>query len=717
MSEAPKRRRRRLSRRDLLKALPVAGVAAASASLWGWGEADAHTAGGVCRLCTNHCGIRGTVRGDRLERVEGDPASDKAGFVCLHGMALRELVHSRDRLREPLERVGGELRPTTWEQALPRIAEAMRAIAAAHGPEAVAVQSGWPFVRHPFVNYLRRFAHAFGSPNIATVASLCEATSRMGKALVAGAKFHAEAAAARTLVLWGANPPASAPPFARTVLTATERGRRLIVIDPLRTEAAERATLHLQVRPGTDGALALGMLHVVLTERLYDAAFAAEHVLGLDALAALAADYPPGRVAGLTSVPAQDVVRAARLIARGGPTAIWTGLGLEHHASGVQTVRAVAALAGLCGHLDVPGGGRLYAKAAWRRDDQPLPALYRLRTPEPVPPPPRAQPIGHTAYPLFELFNREAQANLFPTAILDDRPYPLRGLLLFGSNPFVTSPGAARWRAAADRLDLLVSVDPFLTASGALADFVLPAATFLEGRGPSPADQRALRSPMLPERHDSRSDWAILRGLAQALDLGRYFPWASLEEALAAPAVPWSRAGERTLVADRRPAGAPPPRFPTASGKLELTSAALARFGHAALPTWRPPAQAPDAAFPLWLVTGPRTAMFINSQLRQLPSVRTKQPAPTARLHPTAAAAAGVADGDRVAVVSPHGRIVMRAHVSAAVHPECVVVPAGWEAAGANALTSAGGLDPISGFPVMRSAICRVEPAPAGDDA
>jgi len=692
----------RLTRRDLFKALPAAGVVAAGAAMTAPGGGSTTSSTGTCRACLGRCGVRATLRDDHILRVEGDPASATNGFVCLHGLAIREIVHSADRLRRPLRRVDGSFEEISWRQAFDGIAERLLEVKQEYGARAVAVQAGWGLVAHPIQMFLLRFCQAFGTPNFATVDSVCQSALRMGEALTTGAKCKPDANRARTLVLWGANPPVSQPLFARVVSAATWPGRNLVVIDPVRTEAADRATLHLQIRPGTDGALALGLMHVIVEEGLHDRAYIERVTVGFDRLRELVRRYAPGRVADITSIPVEQIHRAARMIARQGPASVWTGLGIEHHTNGLQTVRAITALSAICGDIGVPGGSRLLTNPGRRSQGRPIPCLHQFSTPRPVPPPVEPAPIGDGGYPLFEVFNRQAQANLFARAILDDEPYPLRALILIGSNALVTAPGSERMRRAADKLPLLVSIDPFLNASGRVADFVLPAASFAEGRG-----------TLIEARHESRTDWEIISGLAAALGLGHYFPWGTLEEALAAPHVPYMTSG-RTLLAEDPPAtrGAPA-RFPSVSGKIELYSATMERFGHDPLPEWRAPLETPASygdEFPLVLVSGPRTRAYINSQFHQLPSVARKMPHPLARVHPDTAAGAGVEDGSGVSVVSPHGRVAFEARVTDRVHPGCVVIPAGWDEANANLLTDETILDPVTGFPGFRSGVCRIEP-------
>jgi anaerobic selenocysteine-containing dehydrogenase len=709
------RNRSLVSRRDLLKALPAAGLVAAGAALAGPGAPRSSSRTSTCRICRGLCGVRATIEDDRVVRVEGDPGSDSRGFICLHGMALRDIIHSPARLRRPLKKEGDSFREIPWEQALQEIASRLLDIRERFGPQALAVHSGWALVGHPIHDFLMRFCRSFGTPNLSTVASLCETAARMAQSLTTGSKCRPHIAQSRTAVVWGANPGASSPAWERVVASAATDGRNLIVIDPVRTDLAERATLHLSIRPRTDGALALGLMHVIVNEGLHDRTYVERYTVGFEALLDRIERFDPATVAGITSLPRESIEKAARMIAREGPTSIWTGLGLEHHDDATQTVRAVTILMALCGDLAVRGGAALPIAPGRRRDGEPLPCLYGGMTPHPVPPPIAARPIGYDDFPLFEAFNREAQANLYARAILEDRPYPLRALLLFGANPLVTAPGAAKLSRAAERLSLLVSIDPFLTASGRVADYVLPAATFAEGTPPPPAVTPAAAHPLVPEQHDSRTDWAILTGLAKALGLGHYFPWETLEEALQAPRVPWMADPEHALLSDRLAPGEKA-SFPTASGKIEIFSRTLERFGYDPLPDWQEPTRraGPDRAdYPLILVSGPRGRAYVNSQFRQIPAIAASMPGPVAGMHPETARRAGAADGERIAVVSPHGRIELRAWVTARVHPECVVVQAGWSDANANLLTDDAELDPISGFPVFRSGVCRVEPARA----
>ncbi len=699
--------RKKLTRRELMKAAPigatVAGVGIVASGVFST-EAEASTKG-TCRFCLMHCGIVGKTKGRRLEKVEGDLKSRTRGFICEHGFALREMVHSGARLKHPLVRKGDAFHEVSWDDALGEIAEKLLAVKAKYGPEAFLIQTGWPLVRHPLVGWLHRFARAFGSPNVSTVASLCEASLRIGQALTVGSKYSADVRRTKTLVLWGGNPGVTAPPFFH-VITKKADGGNLIVIDPVKTGTAREATLWVPIRPGTDGALALGLIRLILENGWYDAAFMAANTLGLEELRALSAAYPPSEVERLCNVPAATVERLARMMATEGPTGIWGGLGVEHHENGVQTLRAMTSLEVLLGRFDGTQEPRTILSPPGKNfSSEMLPALYDLGTPQPVPPPVKAKALGRDVYPLYEMYNREAQGQLLADAVLKDTPYPIRAVMLVASNALVTSQGTQRLEEAAEKLDLLVVVDPFFTASARRADVVLPATTFAESPDVDDEDRVAAESIVAPQ-HAAWPDWKVIKELAGKLGLGEYFPWATMHEAAKQPRVRWM------LDPEQQPTPRPTveqPKFGTLSGRAEFKSQLLERAGHPGLPVWTPPTEQPTPEFPLRLVTGPRPRAFINSQFHEVPSINARMRTPEVLLHPTVAGPLGIDTGTKVKVSSPYGTIELVAVVTDGVHAESAVMAAGFPDANPNRLISPDKRDPISGFPAFRSGICRIE--------
>jgi anaerobic selenocysteine-containing dehydrogenase len=260
---------------------------------------------------------------------------------------------------------------------------------------------------------------------------------------------------------------------------------------------------------------------------------------------------------------------------------------------------------------------------------------------------------------------------------------------------------------ALEKLELLVAVDPFLSASAQRADVVLPASTFAESQDIDADDEKVAAASLVPPQGKSWPDYRILRQLAHAMGLAEYFPWETFHEAMSAPHVAWM-ADEAVQPHPETKDEAP--RFGTLSGKAEFVSPLLEKHGQNPLPEWVPPTELVSAEYPLRLVTGPRPRARINSQFSQSPSVTARMREPEALIHPSVAKKTGVVTGSQVDLVSPHGRITLRAVVTRDVHPECVVMPAGWHQANPNMLISDEKRDPISGFPAFRSGICRLEP-------
>lgn len=698
-------RRLRLTRRDALKWVPVGGAVAA-----GLGLGISHflrpkeaQAAGECRICTMHCGFVATTLGDTVIKVEGDQKSNTRGFLCEHGKAIPELIHTDQRLRRPLKKEGDQFVEIGWDQALEEIGQRLLAVKEKFGPEALVVQTGWPFVRHPMIHLLHRFCRAFGTPNLATVASLCEASGRMGRSLVYGTNYSVDMRRVRSLLVWGSNPPRTAPPWAYLLTNVKKRGK-LVVIDVVKTEIADKADVFVRVRPGTDAAFALGMIRHIVKEKLHDALFVAEQTLGFAELVELAEPWTPEKVAEATGCLPGQVVEVAEIFAKRGPSGIWDGLGIEHHRAGVDTVRLVSSLVAICNYGGVQ---TFHDKPAPGAAGEVLPLVLGIEQAQPVPKAPAKMPIGYEEYPVFCAVHRQAQASLLPRAVLEDRPYPVRAMIHFGCNPAVTTPDSTRLREAYDKLELLVSVDPFLSESGELADYVLPAATFAEQ--PMLRWGKEQQGAIVEPQHEARPDAEILFGLAQRVGLGAYFPWTTLVQAFAGPRQvvvdDWLK--EKMAPTEMARGG----NFPTASGKVELASVVLPRFGLPAVPKVELP-DPPTAEYPLRLVTGPRQRAYVNSQFHQLPSITRLLPEPEALIHPEAASALGLKSGVQVAVVTENGRSVFRAKLTDQVDPTVVVVPNGWKGeANANRLTSTEGLDPISGFPRLRGLTCRIEKA------
>lgn len=675
----------------------------------------------ICSMCTSgFCPTDVRVEDGRAVAV------DIGAVPCPRGKAQLEFVYHPDRLRRPLRRTGprgtGQFAPVSWDLALGDIAAQLLKIRHRYGAESVVFFVGYTQEPRP---YVQRLAHAFGSPNYVTESSCCFLATTLAAAATYGPAwryFHYSGAlhpATRLHMLWSANPPVSSPPTVANLWEAQGRGTRLIVVDPRRTETARRADMHLQLRPGTDGALALALIHVIVAEGLYDHAFVKDWTVGFDSLVRLVEAFPPRRGQAITGVPADQIRETARLLARIKPAKIqFSASATVHAANGVQNHRAIILLPALTGNLDVPGGNMLPF-------DQPPPLRDISLRERLASLPPR---IGTERFPFWSQVTDEGQLAGLADQIVSGRPYPIKALIGIGANVMMFAD-SARMREAWTQLDLLVFTDFFPTPTTDLGDYVLPAATYMEGpalvTGPPFSPQAArvrYREAVLEPWGESRPDWWILFELAARLGLRDMFWQGDFERSVADILSP---SGIDLAELRRHPEGLPLPTrphepwgyrhtgFDTPSGKVEIRSSLLEACGYEGLPVYREPTESPRrpalaADYPLVLTTGARVPVYTHSQFRRVTSLQRQLPEPQLEVNPADASLRGIATGEQVVLSTLRGRIVVRAEVTDVVPPGVVQMGHGWPQADVNLLTDGVQVDPISGFPAFKSLLCQV---------
>jgi anaerobic selenocysteine-containing dehydrogenase len=713
------------------------------------GNASSHeVVAGMCGVCPAGCGVNIHLVDGKIERLV--PLKEHPlGIVCPRGIRAREIVYSEDRILYPQRRIGshgeGRFERISWDEAYDLIVEELQRIARRYGPEAVCLYTG----RGNFEFGLNEtFAPAgtvdtsanavlfpFGSPNTTGVGSLCYVAYGMiaGRACFGEYMRHMteDIEQADLILVWGANPATDSSPInLRRIKRAQQKGSCVIVIDHRRSETT-RATRAdwIGIRPGTDGALALGLIHVLIKESLYDRAFVQRWVHGFEALCDYVCRFNPESVAEITGVPAERIQRLARAIAAAQGCSILTYTGLEYSNSGVQAIRAVWTLQALAGHLDVPGG-----KLFKMRDRL---QLNRLLTEPPVGAP---RPIGAETYPLYYEVRREAHAAALPQAILESKPYPLRSLIISGASLLTAWPNPALWRQALAALDFLVVVNRFATADAHFADLLLPATTMFEIESYMIYDGYVqLRQQVIEPLGEARNDYLIFTELAQRLGYGHLWPQTeeemvaralqgtgvTLEELrahpegiqYAEPEMRYRKYASGELRSDGQPG------FETPSGKFEVTSEWLRRHGYEPLPVYTEPVEGPQSApeialnYPLIFNSGARTQSAFRSQHHNIPSLAAMQPQPLVYIHAVDAQARQISNGDPVYVVSPRGRVPLWACVTENILPGVVEVnmggggplgPEAWQQANVNELTDFDNRDPISGFPVYKCLLCDV---------
>ncbi len=705
----------------------------------------------MCGVCPAGCGVNVHLVKGRIARLT--PIKDHPlGFVCPRGARAAEIVYSEDRLLYPQKRVGargeGRFERISWDEAYDLWVAALRRTARVHGAEAACIYTGrgnFDFGLNEFFapagtseSSANAVLFPFGSPNATGVGSLCYAAHGM-IAPTACFGLHMrevfeDIEGADLILVWGANPATDSPPAnLKRIKRAQRRGARVIVIDHRRSETA-RAT-HAEwigIRPGTDGALALGAIHVLIEEDLFDHGFVARWTHGFDALRDYVRAFAPERVEAITGVAAETVRALARAVGKARGCAFVMYTGLEYANGGVQAIRAAWIFQALAGHLDAPGG------KLFRMPDRP-----RTRRNTIAPPENARRPIGADAYPLYYETRKEAHAACLPRAILEGDPYPVRAMIVSGASIITAWPDPDLWRRALAALDFLVVVNRFPTADAAYADLLLPAATLFETESYMIHDGYIQhRARVIPPLGESRSDYRIFVELARRLGYGHL--WPATEAEMVDRAVEGAGVAPETLRAhpEGLPLPTPPmryrkfeagllradgrPGFPTPSGKFEIASEWLRAHGHDPLPVYTEPVEGPRAApevakrFPLVFNSGARTQSAFRSQHFNIPSLVALQPRPLVHIHSADARARGIADGDAVLVATPRGKLRFWAHVTEDIVPGTVEVnmggggplgPKAWREANVNALTDPDNRDPISGFPVYKALLCDVAKA------
>ncbi|GAB6061345.1 molybdopterin-containing oxidoreductase family protein [Deferrisoma palaeochoriense] len=689
-----------------------------------------------CRMCHGGCGVLVYCRGDRAVKIAGDPDCPiSRGALCPKGIGSLQLAYHPQRLTQPLRRVGpkgsGRWERISWDDALDAIAEKMLRFKETHGAESVVLGYGTGRENEAVIY---RFANTFGTPNVLTAGHFCYGP-RIATGLITcgGVPVVDYENRPRCLVLWGNNPVISNPDEYKgeSFSRALDEGAKLIVVDPRLTRAAARADLWLPLRPGTDTALALGLAQVIVEEGLYDREFVERYVHGWEPFVERVRQYPPERVEEITGVPRRTVVDAARLFATTKPAAIQWGVAIEQQNTCADNNRALMALMAITGNIDVPGGQVLFRPP-------PVRSVSEFGAHKLLPPEQRAKRLGRDRFRLADHF-----AIITPKAVWDavltGQPYPVKMLFFISSNPLLTRAQAGEVRRALEAVEFMAVADFFLTPTAELADIVLPAATWLEmdyigdywkRHGYLVARRKVIQVG------ECRSDHEMLNDLAHRVGLGHLW-WDSFEQALDHILEPIGITFREFLRMEHvrgevryrkyRQSG-----FSTPTGKFELASTLLERWGYDPLPQYREPPESPvstpDLAreFPYILITGARLPGFFHTENRQLPGMRELHPDPQVEIHPDTAAKEGIAEGQWVEISSPRGRCRQRAKITAAVPPHVVAAQHawwfpeegdpghGWDRANVNLLTDNRyeACDPAMGATPVRTLLCRIAPVP-----
>jgi anaerobic selenocysteine-containing dehydrogenase len=682
----------------------------------------------ACRNCHGGCGVIAHVKDGKVIKVEGDPDSPLSyGTLCSKGLAVTQLAYHPDRILYPMKKDGDGWQRITWDEALDTVAGRFNAVIEKYGAESIVIGQG---TGRDYESHLYRFANLLGTPNVLTAGHMCY-VSRVGATLITCGNLPVADWSGRPecILMWACNPQWTNPDEHKGVdfWKAYKQGAKLIVIDPRKGFLAKKADLWLQLRPGTDAALAMGFFNVIVEEELYDRAFVENFINGWDAFKQRVKEYPLDRVAEITWVNKDLIRKAARLYAKAKPAALQWGVPTEQTLNCTDCTRLLTGLMAATGNLDVPGGNAFFVPPAVRTVSE----FSRHRD---LPKEQRQKRLGAEQYPLASRV-----ALITPKvawdAILTGNPYPLKAGLLCGTNPVITRANANEAYEALNKLDFLAVIDFFLTPTAELADVFLPAGTWLEQNHVADNWKRhgyILARQKAVEIGECWQDHKIFMELGKRM--GQEW-WDTVEDALDYLLEPsgltWEQFKEKGYLKGAQTYHKYKENgFSTPTGKVELYSTILEKWGRDPLPKYteipESPVSRPDLAekYPYILNPGLRIPTFFHSANRMIPWLREIRPEPIVEIHPETAAKHGIAEGDWVYIESSRGKAKERAKLNTGIDPRVIVAEHGWwypeikdpghgwDISNINMLTdnSHESMDPVMGSTNLRALMCSISP-------
>ncbi len=687
----------------------------------------------LCAICSpsHHCGVDCYVKDGKIIKVEGTPEHPyNHGHLCTKGSALRNYVYREDRIKTPLRRVGergeGKFEPISWDEAYQIIAEKLNAVKEQYSPHAVAFLSGYCKWYRPIFH---RFAHVFGSVNFGTDDCTCSASMVIANKVTAGTGAGPDMAHANTFLGWNFDGYYSGHLSVLGVQKLKERGGKVIIIDIRQTPASKNlADIFLQINPGTDGALALGMAKLIIDNGWADMDYVEKYTYGFEQYKALADQYPLDKVAQITGLDPEDIYEATKLYATNGPACTnFSASALVHHINGFNAHRAIFCLTALTGNFD-RAGGNVPNPATYLHK----PAGFKMREHEFRSDryPGGQERIGAERFPLWNAQFDEIQGMDLLRQLEEDKPYPVRAIFALGMNAKMYPETDKLLRAMKDKLDFFVDTDVFMTLTAKYADIVLPACTSVE-RSELKAYQGGYlvyTKPVIEPLYESKSDVDILCELARVMKLDDEYLQKGYEASL-----DWMMEGCGLTVADLKksdlPVKVPAAKWPvepgkclrdgfkTPTGKFEFYSTAIAaidpKYGLDPLPSYYDSlADQNDEEtrknYPFYLCTGARLAHAIHSRTHETPWLRSLRPNPTCEVNPQDAARLGLKEGGDVELYSPYGSIRVKVRFTHKIKPGVILMLHGYTEANVNVLIGRDHLDPYSGYPGFKGMRCNI---------
>ncbi len=682
----------------------------------------------ICFDCHSRCGVIIEVEDNKIVSIKGDKEHPiSRGHICVKGLAANEIINHPDRIRHPLRRVGkkgeGKFDKISWEEALDTIAKRLLEYREQFGAESLAISGGTTRGMPPWI---QPFLSQFGSPNFSPTVNYSYGPIVMGVTAVSGTIAMADTVRSKCIVLWGHNPEQSWPGLMmQDIREGLKSGAKLIVVDPRGIPLAKKADHWLPVRPGTDVALLLCFINIIIKNELYDKDFVEKWTFGFEQLREHVSRYTSEYCSEITWIPADQIEKAAITFGKTKPACIMPGIGGACHSiNSFDLARSIAILAAITGNYEVPGGHVTIVPPTGERNcyGSDYSVIKNLK-PRQI----RKQ-LGRKRYPFYQFVNIVAPEPIY-RAILEEKPYPIKAVGFFGHNPMCALGNSQYIKKGLEALDFLFIADYFHTPTTKMADIVLPPAHWTER---DDVEDLAMQNYVfcqpkaLEPIPECRSEKQIFIDLAKRMGLNDY--WKTIEESLDYRLEPAGVTYEELKQLGRVSIPIKYKRyesegFSTPTRKIMLYTNYLEPLGIAPLPDYKEPPESPVSTpelwkeYPLILTTGNRILPYYHSAFRNIPSLHKQAPDPELQIHPETAKDLGIDDGEWVYLSSPRGRVEIKLKYFEDTHPKVVHSPHGywygvedgWKRLNINQLTDNQTTDPVTASLPLKGLLCRIE--------
>ncbi len=675
------------------------------------------------RMDQGGCGLIVGVKDNAIVKIKGNPDGFlNKGYICPKGLASYDRLTHSSRLKHPLKRTGkrgeGKWEKIEWEEAITIISDNLLRIKEKHGEKAVAFCQGMPKGLEHFV--LIRLANIFGSPNVVAVQDVCHAPREVSGYHTCGfypvTDYHHKS---KLIMLWGSNITSTNEEgeICSLLIEQLKQGTQLLVIDPRKTEMARKARLWLQLKPGTDNALALAFLNVIIEEKLYDTAFVEKWTHGFDELAFHVKNFTPEKISKVTWVPADLIRKGARLYAEAKPAALGWGNPIEQNIHSFDICRSLVCMMAICGNLDVPGGNI-------QANEPDILGLGKFVRADLIPE--KRKEMIHAHHNTIPGL-MTVPSSYLKKAILEGIPYPVKGAYFQCTNPMLGYADSRQTYDALMKLDFFAVSEIVMTPTALLADVVLPAATHFEfndighyglGHGCILARPKVVDPPK-----ECRPDIEILNELGKSLTNEKYWykDYNKLLDALLEPAgINFNSFAEKGYLKG-------PDKFEkfmssgfrTPTGKVELCLSRPEKLNVSPLPQFNDDFKE-DPEYPL-ILTSCKSRYYLHSSYRWIKKLRKLENHPTTMINPKTAEKYGIKEGDEIFIETRYGKITQFAHLTDTIHPGVIIAAYGWwfpeanietgyewKKSNYNMLTSTENIGKEFGTPNLKGISCKI---------